>query len=466
MGLLNDYVRIPYANGSSFASQFLYRELRKRGRDVTVVGPHDPEATPGDLPRQHVLLPSLPLRMHPGVHIPFPAPKALDQVVQHNFDVVLGQTSTALLDLGAWLRAKHGVPFLCVNTLHLPSVYNVALSDRMLENKYVHSFFEDGLIPFLERNTADNFNGSDGLIVLSKGMKTYWRERGVKVPIHVINRSVEPKVFDVVSGDDPFDSRAKRGGRILCVCRHTREKRVSELLDIFARFVAPKLPDATLTLVGDGPDHDAFKQQAQDMGVGDRVFFPGEFPLTKIPDFYANADLFAYTSLSETYGQVVSEALWSGLPVVAADDGMGVEDQVDDGETGVLVAPDDHERFGHELVDLLTDSARRDRLAREARRSARERCAPERCVDRYFDAFHSAREHIADNPHDPSRAGHFVRRWSGIHVLFAAAGCLRKPAVINRHGRSQPTWDELEQPSTPPAKVNRPEASVLGSAPR
>ena len=77
IGILNDYVRVPYANGSSFASQLLYREFSARGHDVTVIGPHDPEATSADLPRNHLFLPSLPLRMHPGVHLPLPSRESL-----------------------------------------------------------------------------------------------------------------------------------------------------------------------------------------------------------------------------------------------------------------------------------------------------------------------------------------------------------------------------------------------------
>ena len=50
LGMLNDYVRIPYANGSSFASQFFYREFRALGHEVTVVGPSDPDASLEDLP--------------------------------------------------------------------------------------------------------------------------------------------------------------------------------------------------------------------------------------------------------------------------------------------------------------------------------------------------------------------------------------------------------------------------------
>ena len=54
IGLLNDYVRIPYANGSSFATQFLYREFRAHGHDVTVVGPTDPLARPEAVSYTHL----------------------------------------------------------------------------------------------------------------------------------------------------------------------------------------------------------------------------------------------------------------------------------------------------------------------------------------------------------------------------------------------------------------------------
>jgi len=75
IGMLNDYVRIPYANGSSFASQFLYREFRAQGHRVTVVGPSDADAHADELPEQYVMLKSLPLRNHPGV---FAAGEMLD----------------------------------------------------------------------------------------------------------------------------------------------------------------------------------------------------------------------------------------------------------------------------------------------------------------------------------------------------------------------------------------------------
>lgn len=450
IGILNDYLRIPYANGSSFASQFLYRELGARGHQVTIVGPQDPGALPSELPRNHVALPSLPLRNHPGVQLPLPGKKELEAIAARNFDVVLAQSSTALLDLGAWLRSRHGVPYLCVNTVHLPSVYNVVLPDALNESKTVNKFFAEWFIPWVENIFVQNYNGSDGLIVLSEPFEAYWRKRGVTCPIHVIPRAVEPKIFDAPAGEDPFSPLAKRGGRLLCVCRHTREKGIDRLIEIFARWVVPQVPDATLTLVGDGPDHEEFKAKAQSCGVADRVFFPGEHSVTSIPSWYRHADLFVYTSLSETYGQVVSEALWCRLPVVALDDDMGVRGQVRDGVNGALVNPGpdieaSNWRFGNEAVAVLRNHSRRAALADRAERGARLRSDPARCVERYYEAFGAAKKHLAENSRlSRVSAARYLARWTACNMTVFGFGCLRPPAVVNRHGRKQPTWEAFE----------------------
>jgi 1,2-diacylglycerol 3-alpha-glucosyltransferase len=461
IAILNDYVRVPYANGSSYASQFLYREFSRRGHDVTVVGPRDPAARDWELPRRHLSLPSVPLRTHPGVFVPFPTRAALRSAAEQRFDIMLGQTGSELMELGVWLRATQRVPLLCVNTIHLPSVYNVLIPDQLNGNALVHSIFDKGLIPFVERTSADVYNRSDGLIVLSAGLKDYWRERGVRVPIHVIPRSVEPKIFSAPAGEDPFPAQARRGLRLLVVCRHTREKGVQRLLEIFARLIAPAAPDATLTLVGDGPDHDAFRASVEQLGIADRTFFPGEQALTQIPTWYRYADLFVYTSLSETYGQVVSEALWCGLPVVAFADGMGVSQQITHGNDGVLVEPGPDERtanwrFAKEVLTLLRHPFRLRAMAECAVRDTRQRCSPGRAVARYYEAFDHAREHCAaqSDQHDGLRRALPLARWAGIHGIVAAMGCVRRPAETRDRGKP-PVWDvplgdELARNSEPP----------------
>ncbi len=458
---MNDYVRIPYANGSSFASQFLYREFSKRGHEVTVIGPRDPSARPEELPPRHVSFPSLPLRNHPGVHLPFPSRRQMEELAARRLDVAIAHSGSELNALGVWLRYAQDVPFMSVNTIHLPSVYDVLLPEALHRSERVTGFFLNRVIPWIERHSAEVYNQTDGLIVLSGGLKDYWRDRGVEVPIHVIPRAVDPKIFTRPPQPDPFDPRASRGSRLLCVCRHTREKSVERLLQIFARHILPERPDATLTLVGDGPDHDAFKECAERLGVGHRVFFPGEFPVTDIAAFYQHADLFVYASLSETYGQVVSESMWCGLPLVAFADDKGVSHQIEDGCDGVLVDPgltsDEAEdsanrRFAHATLELLDDPLRRRAMADEAYAAAHERSDPERCLDRYYQAFAQGRQHLDETAEERRRYPHQGRlplvRWPMMHSLVIGLGLLRPPALVNRHGRKQPRWDaELPDPS-------------------
>ena len=451
IGVLNDYLRIPYANGSSFASQFLYRELTLRGHSVTVIGPRDPHSRPDQLPERYAEMPSLPLKNHPGVYLPLPAPAALEDIVLRKLELVIGQTGSELAVLGTWLRRAHKIPFLCVNTIHLPSVYNVILPDRLNGDERIRGLFDQRVVPWLERHSAEIYNQSDGLIVLSDGLERYWRKRGVSVPIHVIPRSVDPKIFDVTRPADPFSRAAKPGSRLIVVCRHTREKNVVRLLEICARFIMPAFPDVTLTLVGDGPDHDAFRQCARRLGIAGRCFFPGEYSISDMPNWYHHADLFVYTSLSETYGQVVSEALWCGLPVVAFKDEMGVSQQVEHTLNGALVAPGpDPEvadwRFASEVAALLRDAPRRHRVGSTARQLARLRSDPELCIERYYAAFEAAARHCRENPAPAPQIGDAFAflRWTAIHGTLAALGCVRTPAVVNRHGRSRLDWRPLD----------------------
>jgi glycosyltransferase involved in cell wall biosynthesis len=311
-------------------------------------------------------------------------------------------------------------------------------------------FCRERVIPWVEAQLVRTYNDSDGLIVLSEGLAQYWRHRGVGVPIHVIPRVVDPKIFDVTEPADPFPASAARGHRLLCVCRHTREKSVNRLLEIFAELIAPAVPDATLTLVGDGPDHDVFRARALELGIADRTFFPGEQSLTEVARWYQHADVFVYASLSETYGQVIGEALWTGLPVVAFEDGMGVSQQVENGKNGILVPPGPDERasnwrFAGEVATLLREPARRQTLGQAARRRAHDRSSMNQTIDRYYAAFEAAREHCLRTLHGSrSRAYLPLARWTAIHVATAALGTLRPPAVVNRNNRRQPGWDGIE----------------------
>jgi glycosyltransferase involved in cell wall biosynthesis len=409
VAILSDFTRIPYANGAAFQTRFLYQELRRCGHEVTLIGPHDPDARPEEVAPGTVALPSLPLKTYPGLHVPLPLERWVYDAGRWNFDIVFAQATTLSLHFAVWLRKMRGIPVICVNTTHLSAAYDVLLPENMKRLGWVNTGLELALKRPCESHFADIYNASDGLVVLSEGLRSYWRERGVTCPIHVIPRAVQPEIFDRPLGDDPYTHLETAGGaswrgpRLLCAGRHTREKSQDRIIRIFARHVASADPEATLTLLGEGPDTEYYKRVAREEGVAERVFFPGEVPFKKMPDYYAYADLFVHASLSETYGNVMGEALWCGTPTVAFADGMGVSAQIQDGVNGVLLAPGKGRReekeadiaFGSAVLDLLADPNERARLGHGASKIARERSSPLAVQQRIANAFIHAQEHAA-----------------------------------------------------------------------
>jgi 1,2-diacylglycerol 3-alpha-glucosyltransferase len=456
VAILSDFTRIPYANGAVFQTRFLYQELRRCGHEVTVIGPHDPDAKPEELAPGTVALPSVPLRAYPGVRIPLPLAPWIFDPKRWNFDLCFAQTTTLLLQFGTWLRQMKGVPLICVNTTHLAASYDALLPEKLSKNELFQASLLYAFTRPFERLFSGIYNQSDGLVVLSEGLRTYWRERGVTVPIHVIPRTVQPEVFDKPLQADPYlelidrQGLPQRGPRLICAGRLTREKSQARVIRIFARHVLPHEPDATLSIVGDGPDMEHLRATAASLGVGARVIFTGEVPWTTMPDFYRYADIFTHASLSETYGNVLGEGLWCGTPTVAFADGMGVSAQIQDRENGVLFAPgagpEGEEAadaaYGRAVVSLIRDPEERARLGKAAAKRARERCSPIAVQQRLADAFTNAQEHavacgihpVAEQPKVTQwlTTLRHARPWTTFNGIIYLSGHLRPARAAQR----------------------------------
>ena len=449
VAILSDFTRIPYANGAVFQTRFLYQELRRCGHQVTVIGPHDPDSTPEELAPGTIEIPSLPLKAYPGVHVPLPLASWIFDPARWDFDICFAQTTSMLLEFGVWLRKMKGIPLLCVNTTHLVAAYDVLLPEGLSKSDLVQAGVQLTLKRPFEKIFSSIYNQSDGLVVLSEGLREYWRERGVTVPIHVIPRAVQPDIFERPLGPDPYthlierEGLPQRGPRLLCAGRHTREKSQDRVIRIFAKHILPQEPDATLTMVGEGPDTEYYRRVAREEGAEHHVFFTGEVPWTTMPDFYRYADVFVHGSLSETYGNVLGEALWCGTPTVAFADGMGASAQIQDGVNGLLFAPGKGEgaeaaadaAFGRAAVELSRDPKARARLGGAAAKRSAERCSPVAVQQRIADAFQHAQDHavasalrpVASRPRMMQWMTTFrhARPWSTFNGLIYLGGHLR-----------------------------------------
>jgi glycosyltransferase involved in cell wall biosynthesis len=159
-------------------------------------------------------------------------------------------------------------------------------------------------------------------------------------------------------------------------------KRIDLLLAAWAR-VEKRLPEATLLVVGDGPEAGALREVAARLGTRG-VRFCGFVAEDRLPLYYRAADLLVHVARQETFGLTVLEAAAFGLPVVAADEG-GPRYTVADGETGLLVAPEEDEIAGA-LVALLAEPSRAQHMGDRGRQRMRSRFTWERGAQDFLDA--------------------------------------------------------------------------------
>jgi len=145
------------------------------------------------------------------------------------------------------------------------------------------------------------------------------------------------------------------------VSRIAAEKNVGYLGDALTTLAALR-PGVRFLFVGDGPARPDLERR-----MGPHAAFVGYRTGADLADHYAAADLFAFTSLTETFGNVVLEAMSSGLPVVALRAG-GVADTVRPGTTGLLISLDSPPAdFAAALCSLIDDLPLRHSLAISAR---------------------------------------------------------------------------------------------------
>lgn len=191
-----------------------------------------------------------------------------------------------------------------------------------------------------------------------------------------------------------FTTTATRAG-----AGHAGRRRV-----VFAgRIVAPKgvgvllraaaAVDAEFVICGDGWRLQAMRDLARRLGVEQRVRFTGWLAAEQIAQELADASVVVVPSLwPEPFGLVGIEAMAAGRPVVASATG-GIGDWLQDGVTGLAVAPGDVAALAGALTDLLADPERQLAMGAQGRRVVADRFTPERHVQALMDAYRAARSH-------------------------------------------------------------------------
>ena len=171
------------------------------------------------------------------------------------------------------------------------------------------------------------------------------------------------------------------------IARLTEQKGHRFLFDALAS--RPELSNVHLLVIGGGELRDALVQRARVLDLTPRVHFLGA--RRDLGDLLAAMDVFVMPSLWEGLPLSMVLAMGAGVPVVATAV-AGIPEVVDDGRTGLLVAPGDGVALGAALARLFTDGALRAQLGRDARASV----LPRFGIDKYVESIVALYDRLLD----------------------------------------------------------------------
>jgi glycosyltransferase involved in cell wall biosynthesis len=275
---------------------------------------------------------------------------------------------------------KHG----CINTDFIFERYAIfAFSGALLATRWGKPFVievnytscselvreRSALLKWLARRVDQYiFNRATGLVAVSSKLKQHlMSEFGVPFErIIVLTNAADPDVFDM-KRVEPAAKYAELNGKIIgFVGGFYPWHGLDFLLQVFQQ-MAPRIPDAKLMLVGDGPMLPVIKAQSEQLGLADRVILTGRVAHQNLPGFLALFDVGVMPD-SNDYGSPMKifEYMSLAKPVVVPDYGP-LRDAVEDGVEGRIFKPKDINDMARCLTDVLMDDVTYERMSNAAR---------------------------------------------------------------------------------------------------
>ena len=200
------------------------------------------------------------------------------------------------------------------------------------------------------------YSQMDVVWVNSESYRRSWIDRGMpEEKLRILPRGLDTQLFCVERrAADFWKKRGVAAGAtvLLYVGRVSKEKNLEVIVAAWERLRRPGL---ALAFVGDGPHLAELRQKVPD------AIFTGYLGGEELAGAFASADVFVFPSTTDTFGNVVIEALACGLPCVVSDVG-GPKDLIEPGVTGFVTRGLDVEDFTRAVCRLADDSALRSKM--------------------------------------------------------------------------------------------------------
>ena len=340
--------------------------LRQRGARIEVVAPHRTDRKdPTEVADRFRSVRGLPIPRYPDLRFGLPAFRRLLRAWKADPPELLHIATEGPLGWSA-LRVAEKLNLTVVSSFHT--------NFHSYGRHYGYGFLTKGVLAWLRychNRTSRTFVPSEDLLrkLGTQGFRN----------LRLFARGVDTDLFGPHRRDEGLRLRwgADRETPVaLYVGRLAPEKNIHLCMEATRR-MRERIPDLCVVLVGDGPERRRLADRFPE------IHFAGMRTREDLARHYASADCFLFASITETFGNVVTEAMASNLPVLAYDYAAPGR-FIRSGENGLLAPYDNGEAFLRSAEEL---ASRRSRW-REMGEAARETIAPHawsRVIESYYD---------------------------------------------------------------------------------
>ena len=336
----------PEVNGVAMTIARLVQSLRARHHQVQVVRPR--QAGDTGTTSEDVLVRGVPIPRYAGLRMGLPCMGTLVKLWKQERPDVVHIATEGPLGRSALLAAK---------ALGLPVCSDFRTNFHAYSRHYGFGFLRRPIMSYLRRF----HNATQCTMVPTQALHDDLRKEGFR-DLMTVARGVDVRRFDPAHRSEAL--RAQWGAApgdlvVTCVGRLAPEKNLTTLVAAFDA-IRREHPRARLVLVGDGPMRKELQARCPD------AIFAGQRTGADLAVHYASADLFLFPSVTETFGNVTTEAMASGLAVVAFDY-AAAQRLIRHGENGALVPFDDTAAFIATATRTAADLANCRVLGTQAR---------------------------------------------------------------------------------------------------
>lgn len=366
----------PDVNGVALTVQSIARGVIRRGHTVDLVRPIHPDTPPlADAGMDVLAVEGGAVPRYAGLRFGMPSRYRLERRWRSDRPDAIYVATEGPLGWSAVSAARRlGIP--------------VATGFHTRFDFYVGHYGFGALTPLVRHYLARFHRRAQTTLVPTGQLAGELNDLGVH-DVRVLRRAVDTLRFHPDRRDDAL--RATWGVTpeapvILSVGRVAPEKNLHVVIDAY-RALARRCPGARCVIVGDGPGRAALEAANPD------VIFAGVRSGDDLAAYYASADLFVFPSLTETFGNVVLEAMSSGIPVVAYAEAAARE-FIRNGQNGIRVAPGNEGGLIERAAALGADANARVSMGHAARTSVAG-LSPESVVAAFESIMQSlAKEHV------------------------------------------------------------------------